>query len=94
MTMSTWSVAKAKAQFSTVVARAGKSPQRITRRGRPVAIVTGIDPSGQVMPIASANPMGDFLRRCAELRSDGDLGLVLKARKAARFRPSPFGAHK
>jgi len=40
VTMSTWSVADAKAHFATLVARAEKSPQRITRRGRPVAVVT------------------------------------------------------
>ena len=61
MTMSTWSVAEAKAKFSTLVARAGKSPQRITRRGQPVAVVTGINASGQAQPATSPNPMRDFL---------------------------------
>lgn len=92
--MSTWSVAEAKARFSTLVARAGKSPQRITRRGRPVAIVTGIDDSGRALPATDPHPMRDFLGRCAELSGDGDLGLVLTPRKPQRARPSPFGARR
>ena len=89
MTMSTWSIAEAKARFSTLVARAGKSPQRITRRGRPVAVVTGVDASGQAQSATHPHPMRDFLGRCAKLRGDGDLGLVLPPRKpqsrATRF---------
>jgi prevent-host-death family protein len=91
MTMSTWSVAEAKAKFATLVARAGKSPQRITRRGRPVAVVVGIDESGQALPAADRHPMRDFLGRCADLRAAGDLGLVLTLRKPQRARPNPFG---
>lgn len=94
MTMTTWSVAEAKARFSTLVARAGKSPQRITRRGRPVAVVTGIDASGRAQPATTPHPMHDFLTRCAELRAGGDLGLVLPTRKPQRARPSPFGASR
>jgi len=94
MTMSTWSVAEAKAKFSTVVARAGKSPQRITRRGRPVAVMTGIDAAGQAQPATAPHPMRDFLGRCAALRDDGDLGLVLPPRKRERGRPTPFGARR
>jgi prevent-host-death family protein len=94
MTMSTWSVAEAKARFATLVARAGKSPQRITRRGRPVAVVTGIDESGQAQPAAYRHPMRDFLGRCAELRAAGDLGLVLTPRKPQRTRPNPFGPRR
>ena len=94
MTMSSWSVAEAKARFSTLVTRAGKSPQRITRRGRPVAVVTGIDASGQLQPTASHNPMRDFLGRCAELSTGGDLGLNLPSRKPQRARPSPFGERR
>jgi prevent-host-death family protein len=91
MTMSSWSVAEAKAKFSTLVARAEKSPQRITRRGRPVAVITAIDPSGRGREAVPSHPMRDFLERCVELRGDGDLGLVLQPRKARRARPSPFG---
>ena len=94
MTMSSWSVAEAKARFSTLVARAGKSPQRITRRGQPVAVVTGIDASGQAQQAVTPHPMRDFLGRCAELRGDGDLGLALPPRKPQRTRPSPFGARR
>jgi prevent-host-death family protein len=94
MTMSTWSVAEAKAKFSTLVARAEKSPQRITRRGRAVAVVTGIDESGQARPAAPRHPMRDFLGRCAELRAGESLGLVLPRRKPLRARPSPFGARR
>jgi prevent-host-death family protein len=92
MTMSNWSVAEAKARFATLLARADKSPQRITRRGRPVAVVTGIDETGQAHPAPAPHPMRDFLGRCAELRGDGDLGLVLRPRKPQRGRPSPFGS--
>jgi prevent-host-death family protein len=91
MTMSTWSVAEAKAKFATLVARAGKSPQRITRRGRPVAVVVGIDESGEALPAAHRHPMRDFLGRCADLRAAGDFGLVLIPRKPQRARPNPFG---
>jgi prevent-host-death family protein len=94
MTMSTWSVAEAKAKFSTLVARAGKSPQRITRRGRPVAVVTGIDAAGQALPTTAPHPMRDFLARCVELGRRGELGLVLPRRKAQRARPNPFGARR
>ena len=94
MTMSTWSVAEAKARFSTLVARAGKAPQRITRRGRPVAVVTGIDASGQPQPPVTFHPMRDFLGRCAALRADGDLGLFLPPRKPQRARPNPFGPRR
>jgi len=94
MTMSTWSVAEAKARFSTLVARAGKAPQRITRRGRPVAVVTGIDASGQIQPATPSHPMRNFLGRCAELRGDGDLGLALPPRQAQRARPNPFGPRR
>lgn len=92
MTMSSWSVAEAKARFSALVARAVKSPQRITRRGRPVAVVTGIDPSGQAQPTTAPHPMREFLARCAELRRQGDLGLVVMPRKPQRARPDPFRA--
>jgi prevent-host-death family protein len=94
MTMSTWSVAEAKARFSTLVARARKSPQRITRRGQLVAVMTGIDISGLAQPATSPHPMRDFLGRCAELRGDSDLGIVLPLRKPQRARPSPFGARR
>jgi prevent-host-death family protein len=94
MTMSSWSIAEAKARFSTLVARAGKSPQRITRRGRLVAVVTGLDASGQAQAAAVPHPMRDFLGRCGELRADGDLGLVLPPRKPQRARPRPFGVRR
>jgi prevent-host-death family protein len=94
MTMSRWSVAEAKAKFSMLVARAAKSPQFITRRGQPVALVTGVDASGQVQPALPSHPMRDFLDRCMALRADGDLGLVLPARKAQRARPNPFGTRR
>jgi prevent-host-death family protein len=94
MTMSIWSVAEAKARFATLVARAGKSPQRITRRGRPVAVVTGIDASGQAHQATTPHPMRDFLGRCAELRGTDDLGLVLPPRKSQRPRPNPFGTRR
>lgn len=89
--MSSWSVAEAKARFATLVARAGKSPQRITRRGKPVAVVTGLDAAGHLAP-AVRHPMRDFLARCVELSGGGDLGLVLPPRKPQRARPNPFGA--
>jgi len=94
MTMSTWSVAEAKARFATLVARAEKSPQRITRRGRPVAVVTGVNEPGQTQSAAYRHPMRDFLGRCAELRAAGDLGLVLPPRKPQRARPNPFGPRR
>jgi prevent-host-death family protein len=94
MTMSSWSVAEAKARFATLVARAEKSPQRITKRGRPVAVVTGIDASRQAPSTLSRNPMHDFLKRCAELTAPGDLGLDLPPRKPRRARPSPFGGRR
>jgi prevent-host-death family protein len=94
MSMSSWSVAEVKARFSTLVARAGKSPQRITRRGRPVAVVTGVDDAGRAQPATSHHPMHDFLERCAELRATGDLGLVVRPRKRQHARPNPFGTRR
>jgi len=38
-----WSIASAKAEFSRVVGEAAKRPQVISNRGKPVAVVVGID---------------------------------------------------
>jgi prevent-host-death family protein len=38
-----WTVAKAKAKFSQVIAQARTQPQTITRNGRPAAIVVSVE---------------------------------------------------
>jgi prevent-host-death family protein len=38
-----WSVAEAKARLSEMVESAARSPQTITRNGKPVVVVVGID---------------------------------------------------
>ena len=38
-----WPVADGKARFSELIDQAAKSPQTITRNGKPVAVVVGVD---------------------------------------------------
>lgn len=94
MTMSSWSVADAKARFSKLVARAAKSPQRITRRGRPVAIVTRPAEDDAGNGPKPPHPMEEFLRRCEALRAEGALDLTLPPRKRDRRRSDPFGRRR
>ncbi len=91
MTISSWSVARAKARLSEVVAETRRGPQRITKRGRPVAVVVSAEAFENLRPEGSGpHPMRAFLARSEELREGGTLDLKLPARRAGRKRANPF----
>jgi len=93
MSSSSWSIAAAKARFSAVVLGARKSPQRITRRGRDVAVVVSAEQYERLANLDSRqgeHPMRTFLAFCEELRQTGDLDLRLPPRRVRRARPDPF----
>ena len=92
MTMSAWSIARAKARFSSMISDSRKSPQYITKRGKRVAVVLG---SKEYEELAgserSEHPMRRFLETCSRLRKEGDLELTLPRRRRGGARPNPFG---
>jgi prevent-host-death family protein len=93
MTMSAWSIADAKARFALLVSDSRKHPQRITRRGKPVAVVLGIDEYEeltQALARQAAHPMRDFLDASRRLRARGDIEIELPRRTKGRARPDPF----
>jgi prevent-host-death family protein len=93
MTMSSWSVAAAKARLSELIGRAPREPQRITKRGRPVAVVVSPEAYEELSAPAArreAHPMKAFLETCARLRRAGDLDLKIPRRRSSRRR-NPFG---
>ena len=79
-----WNIARAKASLSELVRAAGESPQEIENRGRPVAVVLGIDAYRALVERAArtdAMPhMREFLDASAELRRQGGAELELPAR--------------
>jgi prevent-host-death family protein len=94
MTMSDWSIADAKARFSELVLRVRESPQRVTKRGRDVAVVVAPEEYARLVSAsktAERQPMATFLRAAEALRSGGDLGLELPKRRRTRGRGDPFG---
>jgi prevent-host-death family protein len=92
MTMSSWTVAAAKARFSALVAGARRRPQRITKRGRPVAVVMGVDHYQRVSGRAerAPHPMAAFLSLTDRMRRAGGLELKPPRRRVGGPRPSPF----
>src|SRR5262245_57604819 len=93
MTMSGWSIADAKARFSELVLQVRERPQRVTKRGRDVAVVIAPDEYERLQKAADrgANqPMRAFLDAAAALRAGEDLGLTLPPRKRKKGRPDPF----
>ena len=84
-----WSIAAAKAELSSVVRRSKREPQILENRGKPVAVVVGIDEyrrtSEREVKKAGWN---DFLVRTDAMVADGggfELGLPPRT-----TRPSPF----
>lgn len=59
-----WSVAEAKAKFSSVIEQARTSPQMITRNGRPAVVIVSIEEwqrrtsrSGTLVEFLAASPL-------------------------------------
>ena len=84
-----WSIASAKAELSRVVGQAAKRPQVIANRGKPVAVVLGIDEYERLSKDTRARASyRALLELSAQLRNDGGVELDIPAR---RSRPDPFG---
>lgn len=99
VTMSDWSIADAKARFSELVLRVRESPQRVTKRGRNVAVVLAPDEYARLLRAAERaehQPMRAFLDAVAALRTKGELELELPRRRraSAKGRPDPFGGDR
>lgn len=93
MTMSEWSIADAKARFSELVLRVRESPQRVTKRGREVAVVIGADEYARLLRATERSdhqPMRAFLEAAEGIRAGSDLGLTAPARRRVRGRRDPF----
>jgi prevent-host-death family protein len=88
MTMSArghrWSVAAAKAELSRVVESAQERPQVIERRGKPVAVVIGVE---QFEDVEAAARWRRFLEVSREVRESGGGTLRVTSRQR---RGSPF----
>jgi prevent-host-death family protein len=86
-----WQVAEAKAKLSELLAKAVTGPQTIERRGKPVAVVVGIEAyaaaTEQLLSASVEARMARFLEHCAALRARG--GVTLRVGRRAS-RPSPF----
>jgi prevent-host-death family protein len=94
MTMSTshrWSVGRAKAQFSAMLAEAEHAPQLVERRGKPVAVVVSADDFARIGKLESGTLFGARWRRFLDISSTvrGEGGAVLKIPRR-RPRASPF----
>lgn len=92
--MSEWSVAEAKARFSELVVKVRESPQRVTKRGRNVAVVVAPDEYARLVRALERSehqPMRTFLEAAERLRAGDDLVLELPRRRRIRRRPDPFG---
>jgi prevent-host-death family protein len=95
--MSEWSIADAKARFSELVLMVRERPQRVTRRGRHVAVVIAPDEYARLLRATEQPPpraMQAFLEAAERLRSEGDLGLELPRRRRAKARRDPFEGDK
>ncbi len=80
-----WSVASAKAELSRVVESAQRRPQVIERRGKPVAVVVGVE---QFEDVEAAARWRKFLATSEEIRAGGGGELRVPPRQRRR---SPFG---
>jgi prevent-host-death family protein len=92
--MSRWSIADAKARFSELVLKVAEGPQRVTKRGRDVAVVVTADEYERLQSAADQkrnHPMQAFLEAAANLRGGDDLGLTVPPRRRRKGRPDPFG---
>src|SRR5439155_10575541 len=86
-----WSIADAKARFSELVLRVRERPQRLTKRGREVAVVIAADEYARLLRAterAEHQPMQTFLDAAERLRKGGEL--ELPRRRHGKGRPNPF----
>jgi len=93
--MSEWSIAEAKARFSELVLSVRERPQRVTKRGRNVAVVIAPDEYARLSGAVERReqqPMRAFLEAAEKLRAGEALGLELPRRKRAKARKDPFGS--
>jgi prevent-host-death family protein len=91
MTISSWSVAQAKARLSEVLAGTRRGPQRITKRGEPVAVMVSARAFENLQPDGTGpHPMRAFLALAEQLRAAGDIDLRPPRRRVRRPRPNPF----
>ena len=66
-----WSVADAKARFSELVEQAGAAPQTVTRNGKPVAVVVGIEE--WTRKVGRKGTLAEFFQSAPEGFADLDL---------------------
>lgn len=88
-----WSVSKAKAELSEVLARARRSPQVIENRGTAVAVVVSKAEFDRLQAIqATPRPtaLEDLLELTSKLKAEGDLGFGIPPRELEADRPIPF----
>ncbi|MBI4565997.1 MAG: type II toxin-antitoxin system prevent-host-death family antitoxin [Planctomycetes bacterium] len=90
MLRSRWNLAAAKAGMSRLIRRSRRSPQIVQRRGRPVAVVLGIEDYRRVAEREeSARRWRAVLAASADVRAGGRIRLRLPRRVRRR---SPLGA--
>lgn len=86
-----WQVAEAKAKLSELLESTSTGPQVIERRGKPLAVVLGIEAykaaTDQLLATSGEARMARFLEHCAALRARG--GVTLRVGRRA-LRSSPF----
>jgi prevent-host-death family protein len=86
-----WSVASAKAHFSTLLAQAEQAPQLVERRGKPVAVVVGAREFSKIGELGTGTLFETrwkrFLDFSARLRAEGGAELRIPRRRPRR---SPF----
>jgi prevent-host-death family protein len=88
-----WSVSKAKAKLSEVLARSRRAPQVIESRGDAVAVVVSKQEFDRLQELARApapSPMSDWLEWVADFKRGKDLELEVPPRKVERDRALPF----
>jgi prevent-host-death family protein len=93
MTMSSrWSIATAKAELSQAVRQARHRPQIIENRGKPVAVLLGMDEYARLAEQETElSRWRAFLALSESLRAEGGAELDLPRRET---RPSPFSRHR
>lgn len=89
----TWSVSKAKAKLSEVLARSRRTPQVIESRGDAIAVVISKQEFDRLQGLAQApapSPMQDWLAWVADYKKGKALELALPPREVEDHRPIPF----
>jgi prevent-host-death family protein len=83
MSSTRWNIASAKAELSRVVRQARRTPQLLERRGKPVAVVMGMDSYQRVVEKeAGISRWRALLSVSADLRAAGGATLRLPQRKS------------